>query len=120
MSKPGTHKSYLRSKPLVAVLLCIWASGTLTLVSLLSSQDRGDEENTLVTNGTGQPTLAALGWTVRHQLIAGEYVSELVAAHLIARHPIPGIKEEITLQGSAAHLEDRLVAAGWRVTREEK
>jgi hypothetical protein len=118
MSKSPTNKSFFRSKPFLGVLFCIWATGAISMVSLLSSQEYGDEGNTLVASAIAQPTIAAPGWTVHHQLVAGDYVSELVATHLIARRPMPGIKEDVRLLGSSSRLEDRLAAAGWHVIHE--
>jgi len=120
MSKSPTNKSFFRSKPFLGVLFCIWATGAISMVSLLSSQDYGDEGNTLVASAGPQPKIAAPGWTVHHQLVAGDHVSELVATHLIARRPMPGIKEDVRLLGSDSRLADRLTAAGWRVIYEEK
>ena len=89
------------------------------MISLLSSQDCGDDTGNSAVNAISQPAVSAPGWTVHHQLVAGDYVSELVAIHLIARRPMPGIKEDIRLLGSASNLEARLAAAGWRVIHEE-
>ncbi|WP_221032822.1 hypothetical protein [Actomonas aquatica] len=60
------------------------------------------------------------GWRAEHRLTAATDVEARVVDHLLARGPLPGLPERVSLSGDAQAFAPALENAGWTVVGEDE